>query len=198
MWPPSGRTYQLKGGIQIPDTLAFQPQSPDSLKYSLVIGPVPDLRDFHVLAVERRQFGPITLVARIVGASHVITYEVNGVTATEVFACLPLGNEWQDYPAIDGQPQASSLGSYCHTLLAEAEADGAAAMRRLARMADSELFMEYRFPTDIAETKYDRTVLAFRQVGPDGLLVETAHEYTSSGLTIFTVTTLEPEGCEPA
>lgn len=64
-------------------------QSPEALRLSLVEGQI-DMEALHVYGMRTLQCGNLTITARIIGASHVISYSVGGHELHEALACVDL------------------------------------------------------------------------------------------------------------
>ncbi len=64
-------------------------QSPEALRLSLVEGQI-DMEAFHVYSTRTLQCGSLTITARIIGASHVISYGVDRHELHEALACVDL------------------------------------------------------------------------------------------------------------
>lgn len=82
-----GRTLTLKGGAKLHPNDTYIDQSPDALRLTLVEGWL-DADDFHVYDSQSLLWNGVSIDARVIGASHIISYSIGDVRLHEVFACI--------------------------------------------------------------------------------------------------------------
>lgn len=70
----------------MPAVAEYIDQSPAELRLTLVEGEL-DLAVFNVLDEQAANLAGVRIEARIIGASHIITYHAEGVRLHEIFAC---------------------------------------------------------------------------------------------------------------
>jgi hypothetical protein len=75
----------------LPSSESYIDQHPNALRLTLIEGDL-DLTQFNVFATERVELAGIRIEARIIGASHVISFSTESFTLHEVFACVGLRN----------------------------------------------------------------------------------------------------------
>ena len=153
---------------------------------------MPDIRAFNVLRTADFRTQGLTVVARIVGASHVITYTTaEGGQFTEAFACIQIeGQDGHPYPEIRGTPMKFGFGAWQLSFTA-LEVSARETEARIAQMEAEPFRLDYYFPCHQAGDPIARTAIAINETSGGGIRVQTLHSYPQHGRTVFTVSQLE-------
>lgn len=164
-------------------------QSPEALRLTLVDGQI-DLSGFHIYAGRSHRYCELTIEARVIGASHIISYSSGGARLHEVFACMSPPTEtnkswasistysWAglDHP-IERQINDVGYSFEAHTV-PWSEPEPKEVVRLLAlchRSSDDGFGFVQHFPQ--GECPVTPKTIIVGQRTDDGLLIETAHSY---------------------
>ncbi len=182
-----GRTYYLKGEIP---TVEYQDQSPDGLKLAIVTGALR-VDQFSILQEESLRAADLTARCRIVGASHVIEYTLNGLPMWEVFACQDVEEDALRY-SLDHVTahvvETEHPGGARHIFQASLTSTEAAE-EDLRRLRLRPLRLEFAFPS--ADGTQAPVTIISGEPQSGGILVETAHSYPNYGQVVLTRSVLQ-------
>jgi len=164
-------------------------QSPEALRLTLVDGHI-DLSGFHVYADRSHRYGEVTVTARVIGASHIITYSVGDSLLHEVFACMSPPTETMDNWAsiltyswagldhpIERQINDVGYSFEAHTVpWSDPEPEEVVRLLALCRDPSDDGFgFVQHFPQGEYRVTPKTIIVGYRT--DDGLLIETAHSY---------------------
>lgn len=177
--------------------LDFKDQHARDLKLHVVQGEL-DIGQFEVLAEQADIFGAMQVHARIIGASHVISFKYGDLEVHEVFACADvatsgkvaffgplgkvkvLGEIWLDFKG--GRPRF-----HYHFDVQELRLDSnislLEALENKAKRT-SAIGLSYEFPSDGGELLPAKTVVSVQ----NHVHVETMHTYPNDNILVSTRT----------
>lgn len=184
----------------------FTDQSPNDLYLSLIEGDL-DVEPYNVLWSSAVEICGINVTARVIGASHIISYETEGAVLHEMLACVTPPNDLDsfqlrlgDAEGHDVERQTSHLSYSFSSQRAIWKADGPSALRYIVRRTQSEIpggfGIAYDFPQgDLPAIPL--TVLEGRlSRNGECALIRTAHSYPGQAVVFSrsAISTVKTQG----
>jgi hypothetical protein len=186
--------------------LIHQDQSAYDLRLNLVEGPL-DLEQFAILRAGRIEVcSGVTVDAAIIGTSHIVCFQLDGLIFYEVFVCSAVITESRmisyDLTQTERGEAKLTFEEKCRyrfnsrILCAKDGADELLEMEKLARekTGAQNLALDFQFPSGKSGVA-PRTIVILGTGEREGMiLVKTAHLYPNENTVVFTETDFLPLG----
>lgn len=181
-------------------------QSPEALRLTLAVGEI-DLSGFHVYDKQTLRCDQLTVIARVIGASHIISYSIGNAQLHEVFACVsppqtPTG--WAEISAYSwaglDQPIERAFSGFEYSFSAYevpwSDPEPKEVINLLNRChgqaADYEFGFVQHFPQ--GECKVTPKTIVVGSYDRKALVIETAHSYPNVRGLVLSRTKLQLTG----
>lgn len=195
--------------IELHSTDEYIDQSPDALRLTLVDGSI-DLSGFHVYEKQTLRCGELTVEARVIGASHIISYSIGDTQLHEVFACISPPPQtttgWVEISAYSwaglGQPVERSFNGFGYSFHAymvpwsdpEPKEITALLNRCHNPVAENEFGLVQHFPQGKCVVTPKTIIVGSHMSG--GVIIETAHSYPNVRGLVLSRTRLRTGGTQ--
>lgn len=174
------------------DASLFTDQDPDDLFFSLVQGEL-DAAPYNVLWSGQVTLSDLTVTGRVIGASHIISYQTGTASLHEMLACVAPLCARDTYQAQVGHLQAYSVGWETSELVHRFDSrrlpwddEGRAFLDKLIIQAQTvksdEFGVAYEFPQgDLPDTPMT-VIMGLLDKEADAVTIRTAHAYPGKAI----------------